>query len=307
MDPYRILGVQPGFTLEELTVAYKRATRQHHPDRGGSKDLMDIATAAFRHLYRGLVMTQKKKRGGGGRPSRQSSSSSSSSSSTSSSDEDAAIAESLRRGPDGFDRKRFNEAFERCRTRTVYDDGYGDMMTGRPGGPREELKVTPCPRLQGRSQKGFGDAFNSEFERNVACHDMQLGPDLPGPLDPATSLSYVELGEGKMSDFSHSTRGGLCGTDFRRAVTTQRLCDPARMRPRRSYANYDELKADREAAASLEMSAAERRALEESERRFQAEEEARTRNMRDMDRRYEAGLSRFKSLLKSTGSRARGI
>lgn len=302
MDPYRILGVQPGFTLEELTAAYKRATRLHHPDRGGSADLMDIATAAFRHLYRDLVKRSKKK---GRRPS-SSSSSSTSSSSSSSSDEDAALAASLRRGQDGFDLKRFNEAFERSRTRTVYDDGYGDMMSGRPGGPREELKITPCHRLQGRGQKGFGDAFNSEFERNVACHDMQLGPDLPNPLDPATSLSYVELGEGKLSDFTHSTRSGLCGTDFRRAVTTQRLCDPGRMRPRRSYANYDELKAAREDAASLEMSAAERRALEESERRFKAEEEARTRNMRDMDRRYRAGLERFKSLLRNTESRGRG-
>ena len=38
-DPYRVLGVSPGASSEELHDAYRRLVKLHHPDRnGGSED-----------------------------------------------------------------------------------------------------------------------------------------------------------------------------------------------------------------------------------------------------------------------------
>jgi curved DNA-binding protein CbpA len=34
-DPYRVLGVEPGATPEELHDAYRRLVKRHHPDRNG--------------------------------------------------------------------------------------------------------------------------------------------------------------------------------------------------------------------------------------------------------------------------------
>ncbi len=35
MDPYAVLGLPPGATAAELTAAYRRLAKRHHPDRGG--------------------------------------------------------------------------------------------------------------------------------------------------------------------------------------------------------------------------------------------------------------------------------
>jgi hypothetical protein len=34
-DPYRVLGLEPGASAEELHDAYRRLVKQHHPDRNG--------------------------------------------------------------------------------------------------------------------------------------------------------------------------------------------------------------------------------------------------------------------------------
>jgi DnaJ domain len=38
MDPYAILGLQPDATTAELTAAYRRMAKRHHPDRGGGAE-----------------------------------------------------------------------------------------------------------------------------------------------------------------------------------------------------------------------------------------------------------------------------
>ena len=48
-DPYRVLGVTPGVSSEDLHDAYRRLVKLHHPDRnGGSEEsarrFIDIVT-----------------------------------------------------------------------------------------------------------------------------------------------------------------------------------------------------------------------------------------------------------------------
>jgi curved DNA-binding protein CbpA len=46
-DPYRVLGVEPGATPEQLHDAYRRLVKRHHPDRnGGSAE----STRRFREV-----------------------------------------------------------------------------------------------------------------------------------------------------------------------------------------------------------------------------------------------------------------
>src|SRR3954469_23346345 len=37
-DPYRVLGVSPGASSEELHDAYRRLVKLHHPDRNGGSE-----------------------------------------------------------------------------------------------------------------------------------------------------------------------------------------------------------------------------------------------------------------------------
>jgi curved DNA-binding protein CbpA len=37
-DPYRVLGVSPGASAEEVHDAYRRLVKQHHPDRNGGSE-----------------------------------------------------------------------------------------------------------------------------------------------------------------------------------------------------------------------------------------------------------------------------
>ena len=53
MDPWRVLGVEPGADPAALHAAYRRLAWRHHPDRGGSIARMGELNAAYAALRRG--------------------------------------------------------------------------------------------------------------------------------------------------------------------------------------------------------------------------------------------------------------
>ena len=46
LDPYQVLGVGPDASTEAVRAAYRRLAREHHPDRGGDKELFQQISAA---------------------------------------------------------------------------------------------------------------------------------------------------------------------------------------------------------------------------------------------------------------------
>ena len=49
---YRILGVAPSASWDEIVKAYRRKAKVHHPDRGGDEDAMRALNEAFSLLKR---------------------------------------------------------------------------------------------------------------------------------------------------------------------------------------------------------------------------------------------------------------
>jgi curved DNA-binding protein CbpA len=45
-EDWDILGVHPGASPEDIKTAYRRKARQHHPDHGGSDEMMKQINAA---------------------------------------------------------------------------------------------------------------------------------------------------------------------------------------------------------------------------------------------------------------------
>ncbi len=52
MNPFEVLGVTSGASLEELAVARRRLARELHPDRGGDQAAMQAVNAAYDEAVR---------------------------------------------------------------------------------------------------------------------------------------------------------------------------------------------------------------------------------------------------------------
>ena len=46
-DPYKILGMQRGSTIDEVKTAYKKLARLHHPDKGGDAEMFQTINTAY--------------------------------------------------------------------------------------------------------------------------------------------------------------------------------------------------------------------------------------------------------------------
>lgn len=49
---YRLLGLSPSSSWDEIEKAYKRKAKIHHPDRGGDEDTMRALNEAYNRLKR---------------------------------------------------------------------------------------------------------------------------------------------------------------------------------------------------------------------------------------------------------------
>jgi hypothetical protein len=53
-DPYEILRVKRGASLDEIKAAYRRASKERHPDLGGSNDAMVELNTAYAFILQEL-------------------------------------------------------------------------------------------------------------------------------------------------------------------------------------------------------------------------------------------------------------
>jgi hypothetical protein len=49
---YKILGLSPGCTWDEIEKAYRRKAQIHHPDKGGDEDAMRVLNDVYNRLKR---------------------------------------------------------------------------------------------------------------------------------------------------------------------------------------------------------------------------------------------------------------
>lgn len=65
MDPYKVLGVSPGASDEEIKRAYRDLARKYHPDNYVNNPLADLAQEKMKEINQAYDAIQKERSGGG--------------------------------------------------------------------------------------------------------------------------------------------------------------------------------------------------------------------------------------------------
>ena len=65
MDAYKLLGVSPDATDEEIKQAYRALVRKYHPDKYAGTDLADMATEKMKEINAAYEQIQEDRRRGG--------------------------------------------------------------------------------------------------------------------------------------------------------------------------------------------------------------------------------------------------
>lgn len=64
-DPYKVLGVSPSASDEEVKEAYRRLARKYHPDNYVNNPLADLATEKMKEINEAYEDIQRQRKGGG--------------------------------------------------------------------------------------------------------------------------------------------------------------------------------------------------------------------------------------------------
>ena len=64
-DPYKVLGVSPGASDDEIKDAYRRLARKYHPDNYVNNPLSDLATEKMKEINEAYDEIQRQRKSGG--------------------------------------------------------------------------------------------------------------------------------------------------------------------------------------------------------------------------------------------------
>ena len=65
MDPYKVLGIDPSASDEEVKKAYRKLSRKYHPDSNMNSAHPEIAEAKFKEVQQAYETIMKQRQGGG--------------------------------------------------------------------------------------------------------------------------------------------------------------------------------------------------------------------------------------------------
>jgi len=203
LDPYKILDIPKKYDEAMLKKAYLKKAMKVHPDRGGSKDEFQKVSIAY------TVLRKKLKEQGEIHHHNELKS-------NAKSFIQSQPTQHIEAG-DNFDVKVFNKIYEENRIEDSYDEGYGSWMN------ETSSDVGKHKLFQGEFNK---DMFNHEFQKYKQEQKQKMGSQIVRYDEPETRISMrgqdsiVTLGQGKVSNFSGETGGGLNFTDYKAAFTT---------------------------------------------------------------------------------------
>jgi len=283
INPYEILGVTKNFTLDELKDKYKRVAKKVHPDRGGSQQLFNLVTLAYKKLVEEYKLKKINKQFNELK--------------TDFSNYSDTQNNTQKRNPEFSKpqyqsndfREVFNRTYDNHKVHSAYDNGYGNFMI-ESDGRREDINIAK----KVNNMKQFNSAFEAEPLNNYNRR-MIVYKEPEALPSSSKSLKYTELGVGKIKDFSSSTNNLDC-TDYKAAHSMNRLADPRMMNNRRNFNSIDDVQADR-SNISYQMSEEDLRKQAIKQKKERIREIRRQERQTQMDIQSQKNFERVNKLL----------
>lgn len=269
-DPYKVLGLNRNFNMEQLKKAYKVKALETHPDRGGNDMLFTEVTKAYFSLLEELKKQEQDKQFMDLR----------SNSRDYMAQQTSQNKQNVKMNSENFNVRVFNQIFEENRLDDPNDAGYDAWL--------KDSSVKEPPKVF--SSKFNIDVFNSTFDNWKAENDDGKNQQIMRRDDPDALVSYrsktsfAELGSDTPNNFSKADPNSrsLGYSDLKQAYSNQDLININTANVRKSYRNIDEYERVR-ANISYEMSREEME-MEEMKRQQEIErEENRQRRLQERD------------------------
>jgi curved DNA-binding protein CbpA len=238
IDPYKVLGINKNFSIDELKNAYKKMALQVHPDKGGSEYLFKLVTLCYRTLSREFKKQHSDKQ------YHELKAEFTKTQHTNQSKQNIYMDSTINTNDfsKGFNIDKFNNLFEQNKIETVTDIGYGDFLKSTKEKEQKNIFAT---------KKFSNDLFNKYFEKqadkNLETNKFVVKYTDPEPLSASKKIAYTELGIESIDDFSsdNTSRKNLNFMDLKIAHTTSRIVDPKNVNQRKEYRNIQEFENDR--------------------------------------------------------------
>lgn len=267
LSPYDILGISKNYTWDELKDAYKRQAKLVHPDKGGSEQLFNIVTDAFKKLAYEFKLKQQDKQHYELKKNYQ----------------DEQPQTTFRPPPQ---EGNFHDKFNRLFDENKFEDdeearGYGHMMAASSK-QRDDIDI---PQVMTKFSK---NKFNEIFEKQVPAGKDVIIYKEPEALVLSKKLQFTEIGT-STDDFSTDTtkKTGLQYTDYMKAHTTSRLVDPRSIQERKNYKSVEEFENERAERTKQQLTEEELRYQKEVQIRKEKEEQIRIKRVIERDERID--------------------
>ena len=226
-DPYEILGIEKNADINRIRKAFKKRALQYHPDRGGNPKIFKIIEESYQQLLDKYENEHKYDR------------------KVNQEVRNVEYTNDLNRGmqnrhvdKDNFNLNKFNKIFTENKMEDVNDDGYGNIMNKT----NVNVELDKTIKRDNFNINNFNNNFNN-IKKNKPS-DQIIEYKEPVALISGDSLSFSELGQGKIDDFS-SSQNNLQFTDYKRAhLTETTLIDPNKVKYKQ-YNSLNEFQRDR--------------------------------------------------------------
>ena len=285
-NPFKILNIDYDSTESEIKKAYRRLSKEHHPDRGGDAKLFNLITQSYIYLLQKIKDNKGIKSHNELQQEAQTF--------FESQDKERELHKKIKNrttmqvDKNNFNNNKFNQIFEENRLGTVYDKGYG-------GDWDEDEEENENVVL---NNKFSIDVFNAEFNKSKSKRNKNKSKQIVVIDEPeaqvSTGLNFEELGLNDIENFSSSFNENMNFTDYKSAYTKSNLEYDEKFK-RKDYKNLDDIKNDR-SNISYEMNENDIKKSKERERRQEEIERNRLKNLMAYDRLTEKHSNDINSL-----------
>lgn len=265
INPHQVLGIEEGSSITEIKMAYKKLSRVHHPDKGGSEELFHIINEAYIKLLNEYDQQHehevKIKRD--------------------------VIAQEYQPHNDGkqmvgmgnkFDLDRFNKTFEQCKiSDDPFNRGYGEIMDKTMRRNRDEVVVAHPSTI-------FVEDQGKEEEEGGQLQVYKEPQALNG-----FGVFYSELGQDEISDFT--SKGNM---DYRKAFSSK-FIDPDKT----TYKHHDSIESYRRERDNIDykLNERDRELLMLRDKQNEQKEAERVKRLKQRDQLIEEQYNRFNKMM----------